>query len=156
MLALLNAHGVEYTLHEFHHEPNSHDFGLEAARQLQLDPSQVFKTLVWEVDAHNCVGITPTSTTVSAKKLASALNGRRAQLADTSVAERLSGSVTGAISPLGLRRKLPTVVDISALDHEVIFVSAGRRGLEVALDPRAVIELTNATVASISSSHRLP
>lgn len=148
-LARLRDKGIDHTVHEYEHDPRDTDFGAEAARQMQVDPTQVFKTLIWHVDDSFCVGIVPTSGTTAPKKLAAALGARRADLADSAVAERLSGSVVGAISPLGLRRPLPTVVDSSALDHDRIFVSAGRRGVEVSLSPADLIDLTNATVAHI-------
>jgi Cys-tRNA(Pro)/Cys-tRNA(Cys) deacylase len=127
------------------------NFGWEAAQQLKVEPSQVFKTLIWQIDDDYCVGIVPVSVSTAPKKLAAAIGARRVQLADTAVAERLSGSVVGAISPLGLRRSLRVVIDSSALDHDQIYISAGRRGLEVALSPRDLVTLTNATLASISS-----
>lgn len=143
--------GTEHTVHEFRHDPAVSDFGHEAARQLQVDPSQVFKTLMWQVDDGFCVGIVPVAGRTAPKKLAAAIGARRAQLADAAVAERLSGSVVGAISPLGLRQSLRVVIDSSALNHDQVFVSAGRRGLEISLSPHDLIQLTDATVAPISS-----
>ena len=143
--------GTEHTVHEFRHDPTITNYGLEAAQQLNAEPSQVFKTLIWQIDDDYCVGIVPVSVSTAPKKLAAAIGARRAQLADTVVAERLSGSVVGAISPLGLRRNLPVVIDSSALDHDQIYISAGRRGLEIALSPHDLIALMDATVASISS-----
>ena len=143
--------GTEHRVHEFRHDPTATNYGLEAAQQLNVEPSQVFKTLIWQIDEHYCVGIVPVSASTAPKKLAAATGARRAQLADTVVAERLSGSVVGAISPLGLRRNLRVVIDSSALDHDQIYISAGRRGLEIALSPHDLIALMDATVTSISS-----
>ena len=143
--------GTEHTVHEFRHDPTITNYGLEAAQQLNAEPSQVFKTLIWQIDDDYCVGIVPVSVSTAPKKLAAAIGARRAQLADTVVAERLSGSVVGAISPLGLRRNLRVVIDSSALNHDQIYISAGRRGLEIALSPHDLIALMDATVASISS-----
>ena len=143
--------GTEHTVHEFRHDPTITNYGLEAAQQLNAEPSQVFKTLIWQIDDDYCVGIVPVSVSTAPKKLAAAIGARRAQLADTVVAERLSGSVVGAISPLGLRRNLRVVIDSSALDHDQIYISAGRRGLEIALSPHDLIALMDATVTSISS-----
>ena len=143
--------GTEHTVHEFRHDPTITNYGLEAAQQLNAEPSQVFKTLIWQIDDDYCVGIVPVSVSTAPKKLAAAIGARRAQLADTVVAERLSGSVVGAISPLGLRRNLRVVIDSSSLDHDQIYISAGRRGLEIALSPHDLIALMDATVASISS-----
>lgn len=150
-LVRLLDNGIDHTVHEYEHDPRATDFGAEAARQMDVDPAQVFKTLIWHVDDDFCVAIVPTSGNTAPKKLAAAVGARRADLVDASVAERLSGSVVGAISPLGLRRALPTVVDSSALDHDRIFISAGRRGVEVSLSPVDLIDLTNATVAPIRS-----
>ena len=143
--------GTEHTVHEFRHDPTITNYGLEAAQQLNAEPSQVFKTLIWQIDDDYCVGIVPVSVSTAPKQLAAAIGARRAQLADTVVAERLSGSVVGAISPLGLRRNLRVVIDSSALNHDQIYISAGRRGLEIALSPHDLIALMDATVASISS-----
>ncbi|MGA0209401.1 MAG: YbaK/EbsC family protein [Candidatus Nanopelagicales bacterium] len=149
-LILLSERGVEHEVHEYEHDPASTDFGQEAARRMQVDARQVFKTLIWQVDERPCVAVVPVSTTVSPKKLAAALGARRAHLVDIATAQRLSGSVVGAISPLGLRRSLDVGVDASALDHRRVFVRAGRRGVEISLPPQTLIELTGATVASIS------
>ncbi len=149
-LALLTQRGVAHSVHEFHHDPRATDFGLEAAVELGVDPGRIFKTLVWHVDDAPAVAICPVTSTVSPKKLAAALGARRSQMAPVSVAERLSGSVVGAISPLGLRRTLPTVLDDSALEHESIYVSAGKRGLEVRIAPKDLIDLLSARVASIT------
>jgi Cys-tRNA(Pro)/Cys-tRNA(Cys) deacylase len=151
-LARLVDEGIDHTVHEYAHDPRATDFGAEAARQMDVDPTKVFKTLIWHVDDSFCVAIVPTSGNTAPKMLAAALGARRADLVDSTVAERLSGSVVGAISPLGLRRALPVVVDSSALDHDRIFVSAGRRGVEVSLSPADLIELTSATVATIRTS----
>jgi Cys-tRNA(Pro)/Cys-tRNA(Cys) deacylase len=140
-----------HTVHEFPHDPAVSDFGNEAALALQVEPAQVFKTLIWQIDDGYCVGMVPASGNTAPKKLAAAMGARRAQLAAAADAERLSGSVLGAISPLGLRQTLRVVIDSSAVDHDQIFISAGRRGLEISLSPLDLIGLVNATVAPISS-----
>lgn len=150
-LARLVDNGIDHAVHEYDHDPRATDFGAEAARKMDVDPTQVFKTLIWQVDDSYCVAIVPTSANTSSKMLAAAVGARRAELVDSSVAERLSGSVVGAISPLSLRRALAVVVDSSALDHDRIFVSAGRRGVEVSLSPVDLINVTSATVAHIRS-----
>ena len=151
-LALLNQRGVEYRLLEFEHDSTVDHFGLEAARLLDVDPSQVFKTLIFQVDDDYCVGMISTACSVAPKRLAAAVGGRKARLAEASDAERLSGSVPGAISPFGLRQRLRTVLDNGALDHEQVYVSAGRRGLEVCVSTPDLITLTDAVVAPIGSS----
>jgi len=155
-LALLNKRGISYHIHEFQHDPKESAFGHEAARQLNADPHMVFKTLIWQADDGFCVAIAPIAESVGPKKLAAALEARQTQLADVSSAERISGSVVGAISPLGLRQPLRTVLDASALHYELILVSAGRRGLEISIAPSDLIELTSAIVAPITSSPRQP
>jgi Cys-tRNA(Pro)/Cys-tRNA(Cys) deacylase len=155
-LALLVERGIDHRTRAFQHDPTESAFGNEAARQLNADPHQVFKTLIWQADAGFCVAIAPISAAIAPKRLAAALAARRTQLADVSTAERLSGSVVGAISPLGLRQPLRTVLDASALNYEAIMVSAGRRGLEISIAPSDLIELTSAIVAPITSSQRQP
>lgn len=150
LVRLIDA-GTKHTVHAFRHDPAVSNFGLEAAHHLKVEPSQVFKTLIWQVDDGYCVGLVPVTAHTAPKKLAEAIGARRAQLADASVAERLSGSVVGAISPLGLRQNLRVVIDSSALDHDQIFISAGRRGLEISLSPLDLIDMTIASVASISA-----
>ena len=148
--------GIEHTVHEFDHDPRSTEFGLEAARELGVDPSSVFKTLVWTIDGRPAIAIAPVTSTVAPKRLATATGGRKAELAPSATAERLSGSVVGAISPVGLRQPVPVVIDISVLDVARVFISAGRRGLEVSLAPDDLIAATSATVAPIAAgpSHR--
>lgn len=150
-LTLLNERGIAHSVHEFHHDPRATDFGLEAAIELGVDPERIFKTLVWLADDAPAVAICPVASTVSPKKLAAALGARRSQMAPVAVAERLSGSVVGAISPLGLRRRLPSVLDDSALVHEHIYVSAGKRGVEVRIAPQDLVDLLSARVAAISN-----
>ena len=155
-LVYLTEAGIEHSVHHFDHDPRSTEFGLEAARALGVDPSSVFKTLVWTVDGRPAIAIAPVTSTVAPKRLATALGGRRAELAPAATAERLSGSVVGAISPVGLRQPAPAAVDASVLDVPRVFISAGRRGLEVSLAPADLILATCATVAPIASagSHR--
>ena len=137
--------GVAFAVHEYRHDPRAESYGLEAVEKLGLDPARVFKTLVADVDGAMTVAIVPVEAQLDLRAL-----GKRARMADASAAERATGYVTGGISPLGQRRALPTVVDASALDHETIHVSAGRRGLELELAPADLVELTGARVAPIA------
>jgi len=139
--------GIAFRTHAYEHDPKAESYGLEAAERLGVDPGRVFKTLVASVDGTLRVAIVPVAAQLDLKAL-----GKRAELAKPADAERSTGYVTGGISPLGQRRRLPTVVDASALDHETVFVSAGRRGLELELDPRDLVSLTGATVAAIASA----
>ena len=137
--------GVAFAVHEYRHDPRAASYGLEAVEKLGLDPARVFKTLVADIDGAMTVAVVPVEAQLDLRGL-----GKRARMADASAAERATGYVTGGISPLGQRRALPTVVDASALAHETIHVSAGRRGLELELAPADLVELTGARVAPIA------
>ena len=152
--ALLVAQKVAHTVRPYEHDPTAHERGLsygqEAALALGVDPGQVFKTLVAEVDGALTVAVVPVDAQLDLKALAAAAGGKRASMADPAAAERSSGYVVGGISPLGQRRRLATVVDDSALAHATVLVSAGRRGLDVELAPADLIRLTAATTAAIA------
>ena len=136
--------------HVYAHDPKHESYGLEAAETLGLDPASVFKTLVAEVDGKLTVAIVPVAHQLDLKALAQAVKGKKAQLADVKQAERTTGYVAGGISPLGQRKPLPTVLDESALQHAAIYVSGGRRGLEIELAPADLVRLTNAVAAPIA------
>ncbi|WP_059009133.1 Cys-tRNA(Pro) deacylase [Streptomyces specialis] len=142
--------GVAFTLHAYAHDPAAPSWGEEAARALGADPGRVFKTLVAEVDGAWTVAVVPVAASLGLKALAAAVGGKRAAMADPAAAERATGYVLGGISPLGQRKRLPTVVDASATGHPTVFVSGGRRGLEIELAPAALIGLTGALVAPIA------
>jgi Cys-tRNA(Pro)/Cys-tRNA(Cys) deacylase len=125
---------------------------LEAAEALGLEPATVFKTLVADVDGKLTVAIVPVEHQLDLKALAAALGAKKAQMADVKAAERTTGYVAGGISPLGQRRALPTLIDSSATGHATIYVSAGRRGLEIELAPGDLQELTGATVRGLQAS----
>ncbi|GAA1083629.1 Cys-tRNA(Pro) deacylase [Kitasatospora arboriphila] len=145
----LEAAGVAYTVHAYDHDPAAASYGGEAAEVLGIPAGRVFKTLVADVDGTLTVGIVPVSGQLDLKALAAAVGGKRAAMADPAAAERSSGYVLGGISPLGQRRPLRTVLDDSALGHPTVFVSAGRRGLEVELAPADLVSLTGARMAPI-------
>jgi Cys-tRNA(Pro)/Cys-tRNA(Cys) deacylase len=143
--------GVAHTLHEYAHDPATREYGAEAVERLGLDPERVFKTLlVATSDGRHVVGVVPVASTLDLKALAAAVGARQASMARPEDARRLTGYVPGGISPLGQKRALPTVVDESASAHETVFVSAGRRGLEIELAPADLVRLTNATLAPIA------
>ncbi len=142
--------GIEYELLEYEHDPSHESFGLEAVEVLGLPGDQVFKTLIAEVDGRLAVGIVPVTAQLDLKALASALGGRKAAMAPADAAQRATGYVLGGISPLGQKRRLPTVVDDSARAFSRIYVSAGRRGLEIALAPSDLATLAGATWAPIA------
>lgn len=145
----LGTAGVDFTVHEYAHDPRAESYGLEAAEAMGVEPDRVFKTLCADLDGALVVGVVPVAGQLDLKALARALDGRRATMAEPKAAERATGYVVGGISPLGQRKAHPTVVDASALDHETVFVSAGRRGLEVELSPAELVRLTAARVAVV-------
>jgi len=147
----LEAAGVEFSVHEFEPDDSLHDVGLVAAERLDLDPEQVFKTLLVSVDGRLAVAIVPVSTKLSLKAVGATWGSKRVELADPSVAERTTGYVRGGISPFGQRRRLPTVLDETAHLHDVIYVSGGRRGLDVGLAPDDLVRVLDATVAAIGA-----
>lgn len=143
--------GIPYEALEYAHDPHAASYGVEAAEALGLDPARVYKTLLLAVDgARLVVALVPVAARVNPKALAAAAGGKRAEMAEPAAAERATGYVVGGISPLGQRRALPTIIDRSALDHDTVYVSAGRRGLELALAPADLIRLTRATTAPIA------
>lgn len=154
--AYLRECGVDFELHKFDHDDRTEDYGPEAVRELttalDCDPYAIFKSLVFSVDAKLCLALVPVPSRVATKKLASAMNARRAELADSRTAERISGSALGAISPFSLRRQVPVVIDVSARRLDLMFVSAGRRGLEIAINPADAIAITGALVSPIAIS----
>lgn len=148
-MVALNEAGIPFAVHEYHHDPDETAFGEEAAAALRLEPERVFKTLVAEVDGQLVVGIVPVAGQLSLKALAAAVGGKRAQMADPKAAEKTTGYVLGGISPIGQRKTLPTVLDDTAVDFGTIFVSGGRRGLDIELTPDNLIAATNARTAPI-------
>ena len=141
--------GVAFTVHAYDHDPRSASYGLEAADALGLDPGAVFKTLLAEVDGELVVAVVPVSGQLDLKALASVLGGKRAAMADPAVAERTTGYVVGGISPIGQRKRLRTVVDESATTRPAVYVSGGRRGVDLGLDPADLVRLLDAQVARI-------
>lgn len=142
---------VPYRIHEYKHDASSESYGEEAAQKLRVEKGRVFKTLVVEIDDNKfAVGIVPVAHHLDLKLLAQALNTKKAVMAQANDAEKMTGYVLGGISPLGQKRKLETVVDVSAAAFDTIFISAGRRGLELELAPTDLCSLTQGTLAVIS------
>ena len=144
-IQVVEREGVRYVLHEYEHDAAARSFGDEAVAKLGWPAERVLKTLVVSIDGALHVACLPVSAQLDLKAL-----GKRARLADKEQASRTTGYVTGGTSPLGQRRQLPTHVDSSALEHETILVSAGRRGLQVELDPHELVRLTDARVRSLT------
>lgn len=149
--ALLAKQKIKFTIHEYAHDGRTAGFGTEAANALGVPPARCFKTLVSEVDGALAVAVVPVDGSLDLKELAGALGGKRAAMADPVLAERTTGYVRGGISPLGQRKRLPTVIDASAQDWPTMFVSAGRRGLEIEVSPADLATLTGAVFARIRS-----
>ncbi|MFI5935661.1 Cys-tRNA(Pro) deacylase [Actinoplanes sp. NPDC051494] len=146
---LLSSAKVAHELHPYEVSPDSPHYGALVAAALGVPPGSLFKTLIAEVDGALTVAVVPVTGELDLKALAAASGGKKAALADRAAAERSSGYVRGGISPLGQRKRLPTVIDDSAPGLELIYVSAGRRGLQVSLPPADLIRLTGASVARI-------
>jgi Cys-tRNA(Pro)/Cys-tRNA(Cys) deacylase len=143
---------VPFVLHRYAHDPAAESFGREAAEKLGVPPERLFKTLVARVDGDRLVlAVVPVAGRLDLKKLAAAAGGKKADLADPAAAQRATGYVVGGISPLGGRRKLPTLLDAGAAAHATIFVSAGQRGLQMELAPADLVRLTAAAVADLTA-----
>ena len=149
---VLKKAGVAYQMHEYQHDEAAASYGLEAAEALGVDAAQVFKTLVVNLQPNNfVVAVIPVTSQLSLKALALAAGGKSARMAEPKEAERATGYVVGGISPLGQKRRLVTVIDHSALTHPAIFVSGGRRGLDIRIAPADLVTLTAAKVANIAA-----
>jgi Cys-tRNA(Pro)/Cys-tRNA(Cys) deacylase len=141
---------IPFVVHEYVHDPQAKSYGLEAAEKLGLEPARVFKTLVVESDnGALAVGIIPVGALLSMKLMARALDAKKAAMAERSAAERATGYVMGGISPLGQKKRLRTVLDDSALAHATIYVSGGRRGLDLELAPTDLLRLSGASTAAL-------
>jgi Cys-tRNA(Pro)/Cys-tRNA(Cys) deacylase len=142
--------GVPHRVHPYQHDPAAPSYGLEAAATLGFEPARVFKTLLVEADGQLGVGIVPVDRQLDLKAIAAVLGAKRAVMALPAAAERATGYVVGGISPIGQRRRLPMVLDASAVDQPTVLVSGGRRGLDVELSPADLVALTGARVAVIA------
>jgi Cys-tRNA(Pro)/Cys-tRNA(Cys) deacylase len=149
--ALLTRQKVQFALHPYDHDPRSSAFGDEAAEALGVDPARIFKTLIASVDGKLACAVVPVGARLDLKALAAVLGGKRADLADPAAAARATGYVLGGISPLGQRSRLPVVVDASAESFDTVYVSAGRRGLQVELAPADLVRAAGAVLAPIAT-----
>ncbi|MCB2055614.1 MAG: Cys-tRNA(Pro) deacylase [Geminicoccaceae bacterium] len=150
-VALLEAGGTSFALHTYGYAGRPGGVGLEAAQALGVDADRVFKTLIVDVEgAGLAAAILPVALELDLKRLAQVLGHKRALMADVRRAERATGYVKGGISPFGQKQRLPTVLDARAGDASTIFVSGGRRGLEIEVAPADLVALLGATVAPIA------
>lgn len=151
----LTAAGVDFEERAYEHDPRAESYGLEAAQELGVEARSVFKTLVVELD-HDGFGVcvVPVEMRADLKAAAAALGAKKAKLAQPADVQRLTGYVLGGVSPLGQRTTLPTVVDESAGKLERVYVSGGRRGLDVGLAPQDLTRLTGAVVAPVAAPLR--
>lgn len=144
--------GVAFQVHEYHHDVAAQSYGLEAAEKLGVSAEQVFKTLVVKLDGKQlAVGIVPVTGQLSLKKIAKAADVKKAVMAAPEEVERTTGYVLGGVSPLGQKKRLVTFVDSSAEAFATVYVSAGRRGLEIELTPRDLATLSEATFVSLAT-----
>ncbi len=143
---------ITFAVHEYAHDANARSFGLEAAEKLGLDPARVFKTLVVSLDGGGlAVGIVPANAQLDMKQVARALGAKKAAMAPREAAERATGYVMGGISPLGQKKRLPMALDESALGFPTIYVSGGRRGLDLELAAADLVTLTGAVSAALAT-----
>jgi Cys-tRNA(Pro)/Cys-tRNA(Cys) deacylase len=151
-IAALQKAKIAYTLRPYEHDPRTTAFGDEVVAALGQDPARVFKTLVAAVDEQLVVAVVPVAAQLDLKALAAAAGGKKAAMAPVAVAERSSGYVAGGISPVGQRKLLTTVIDSSAREFPTVFVSAGRRGLQMEISPADLVRVCRASLAMISAT----
>ena len=150
-VALAKRSGIDFQTHQYAHDPNHPSYGEEAAEKLGIDPARVFKTLVISVDGKQlAVAVVPVAMKLDLKAAAKALGGKKAGMAEAKAVERATGYVLGGVSPLGQKRRLKTIIDEAARNLDTLFVSAGRRGLEIELAPDDLCELLGARYASLA------
>ena len=142
---------IQFKIHEYEHDPTAESYGEEAAAKLEASSDRVFKTLVVAHGSDLAVAVLPVSCQLNLKQFAKAVGAKKAAMADKATAERATGYVLGGVSPLGQKKALATVIDASAEGLETIYVSAGRRGLEIELSPLDLMALTRGRFAPIGT-----
>ncbi|UJF18799.1 Cys-tRNA(Pro) deacylase [Vibrio sp. SS-MA-C1-2] len=143
---------IPHTVHQYHHDSNNENYGQEAVEQLGQDPKRVFKTLLFSLNGDVkklAVAVVPVNGMLDLKAAAKAVGAKKAEMADPKLAEKVTGYIVGGISPLGQKKRLPTILDQSAEQFETIFVSAGKRGLEIELAGNDLLTLTGGSYGKI-------
>lgn len=141
---------IPHSVHQYEHQPGSDSYGKEAAEKLGIDEERVFKTLVVSLDDGSmAVAVIPVSSMLSMKMIAKARGSKKAMMADKNLVQKATGYVLGGVSPLGQKKRIPTVIDASARNFPTIFISGGRRGLDIELAPSDLADLTSATFHTI-------
>lgn len=148
---LLTSEHIPFSLHPYQHDPRAEAYGDEAAAALGIDPARIFKTLIAAVDGCLTCAVVPVAGRLDLKALAAAAGGKRAEMADPAYAARATGYVLGGISPLGQRTRLPVVIDESATQFTTVYVSAGKRGLQVELAPQDLVRASGGRLAPITA-----
>lgn len=149
-IAALVRAGIEHRVHAYEHDPSVESFGEEAALAMGVDAGRVFKTLIASSGDAFVVAVVPVPAMLDLKALAGAVGAKRAEMAEPAAAERTTGYLVGAISPVGQKRALDTILDESALAWDTVFCSGGRRGLEIELAPRSLLQVTGGRAAAIA------
>lgn len=150
-IALLRKKKIAHAVHQYEHDPAAESYGLEAAEKLGIEPARMFKTLVVKLDKGGlAVGIVPVSSMLNLKRMAKACGARKAAMAPPPEVERATGYVLGGVSPLGQKKRLQTMIDASADRFETVFVSAGKRGMDVELAPGDLRSLLGARLSDLA------
>ena len=146
---LLKANKIDFSIHEYEHDANAKSFGLEAAEKLNLRVEEVFKTLLVTDEKNYFVAILPVHHQLNLKKVAQVVGAKKLKMSDPKDAERLTGYLVGGISPVGQKKRLKTVIDQSAQQLEKLYVSGGKRGLDIGLKPQDLAKVLSATFADV-------